>query len=48
MNTNDARFIVTMGPAEWLNRNNVAFGEVIVGLDVLKRIEKLGFHLHYL
>lgn len=46
MNTNDARFIITMGPAEWLNRTNVAFGEVIVGLDILKKIEKLGFLLY--
>jgi peptidylprolyl isomerase len=41
-NANDSRFIITMGPAQWLDRRSVAFGEVIHGLEILRQIELYG------
>ncbi|CAD8092635.1 unnamed protein product [Paramecium sonneborni] len=42
INSNDAGFIITLGPAEWLDRKSVAFGEVIYGFQHVRAIEKLG------
>jgi cyclophilin family peptidyl-prolyl cis-trans isomerase len=39
VNNNDAGFIITLGPAEWLDRKSVAFGEVIYGLNHIRAIE---------
>ncbi len=39
-NSNDSRFIITLGPSEWLNRKSVAFGEVILGMNSVKLLEK--------
>lgn len=42
INSNDSAFIVTLGPAEWLDKKSVAFGEVIFGLESLQALERLG------
>lgn len=39
-NSNDARFIITLAPAQWLNRRSVVFGEVIKGMDLVRQIER--------
>lgn len=41
-NTNSSQFFITLSAAKWLDGKNVAFGEVIFGLDVLNALERLG------
>lgn len=41
-NTNGSQFIITLAPLPWLDGKNVAFGEVIEGMEVIRVIESLG------
>ncbi|KAL7420169.1 hypothetical protein Q5752_005135 [Cryptotrichosporon argae] len=41
-NTNGSQFFVTLAKCEWLDGRHVVFGEVVVGMDVVKQIEKSG------
>lgn len=41
-NTNGSQFFVTTVPCPWLDGRHVVFGEVVQGLDVVKKVESLG------
>ena len=39
--TNGSQFFITLRKAEWLDDKHVAFGSVVEGLEVVKKVEAL-------
>ena len=40
--TNSSQFYITCKESKWLDKNNVVFGEVVEGQDLIKQLSYLG------
>jgi len=41
VDTNTSQFFITLTAAEWLGENHTVFGEVVSGMDVVRKIENV-------